>query len=248
MIPSFNICQTDNCSITITGLSYDEGLYLNDSSVVQPYDKFKYNDTATVNILELTKVDGIEFIEGLIVDHCSYLDESHISFKQDGYYTISHIILPIKECIDRIIAEDPTFVDYYTSGVYAVDGNKIVKLVNRNWKVVPIQELTINNCNTTIFKSEQETFAICNIWKCYVDICKSLLKSDLTECRKDNIDSSSLLFNRDVIWMTINVLTYYINRNQLFEAQRILEEVNGCNGFCNKSYSMLKSGGCGCGR
>ena len=222
MIPSFNICQTDNCSITITGLSYDEGLYLDDSSVVQPYDKFKYNDTATVNILELTKVDGIEFIEGLIVDHCSYLDESHISFKQDGYYTISHIILPIKECIDRIMAEDPTFVDYYTSGVYAVDGNKIVKLVNRNWKVVPIQELTINNCNTTIFKSEQETFTICNIWKCYVDICK--------------------------IWMTINVLTYYINRNQLFEAQRILEEVNGCNGFCNKSYSMLKSGGCGCGR
>ena len=128
------------------------------------------------------------------------------------------------------------------------DGNEIVKLVNRNWKVVPIQELTINNCNTTIFKSEQETFTICNIWKCYVDICKSLLKSDLTKCRKDNIDSSSLLFNRDVIWMTINVLTYYINRNQLFEAQRILEEVNGCNGFCNKSYSMLKSGGCGCGR
>mgnify|MGYP006920096589 FL=1 len=30
----------------------------------------------------------------VITDHCSYLDEEHLTLKEDGYYTINHIILP----------------------------------------------------------------------------------------------------------------------------------------------------------
>lgn len=247
MNPSFNICQNDGCSITITGLSYEEGLYLDDTSAIQPYDTFKYKDTATINIVQLNKVDGTELVGGFIISHCSYLDELHLELKEDGYYTISHIILPTREIIEQLIQNDSGILQKYKY-IYAVDNNTIVKLSKNSWIETDFIELTRNTYETNIFKSVKDMFATCNIWECYVNLCKHLLQSDLKQCRKNNSDISTLLFNRDVIWMTINVLTYYINKDQLYEAQRILEDVNNCNGFCNESNTIIKSGGCGCGR
>ncbi len=248
MNPSFHICQSNGCGITITGLSYDEGLYLSEKSTVQPYDKFKYSDTATVNAVELNTVEDSIFIDGFIISHCSYLDELHYTLKKDGYYTISHIIIPTKQAIERIIAEDNEFINQYTY-IYAEDNNSIVKLQNGEWKKASIQEIVLlnNNCNTTIFKSTKELFSICHLWECYVDLCKNLLSSNLNKCRK-NPDLESLIFNRDVIWMTINVLNYLIEKDQLSEAERLLEEVGGCNGFCQESKKIINRGGCSCER
>jgi pentatricopeptide repeat protein len=50
--------------------------------------------------------------------------------------------------------------------------------------------------------------------------------------------------------MTINVIKYYLDRGEYEEAERVLEEIIGCNGFCSNSNSNSKSkkGGCGCGK
>lgn len=249
MNPIFHICQSEiNCRITISGDSYDEGLYLDEDSSLQPYNKFKYSDTATINIIQLNDVDESGFLEGFIVDHSVYLDELHYKFDKDGFYTISHIILPTTECIERIYEEDPEFIEHY-SAIYAINDNQIVKLIDYQWEEASFEELVERNtCDTTIFKTVKNMFSICHLWDCYVNICKELLKSDLSKCKNKNSDLESLTFNRDVVWMTINVLQYYISRDQLYEAERLLEEVNGCNGFCKESQNIIKRGGCGCGR
>lgn len=50
--------------------------------------------------------------------------------------------------------------------------------------------------------------------------------------------------------MTINVIKYSVSLGQYAEAQRILEQVNTCNGFCdsinNKYKTLNRSSGCGC--
>ena len=247
MNPIFQICQNDGCSITITGLSYEHGQYVDEDSSVQPYNKFKYKDTATINIVESTSVEETKLLKGEIIDHCSYLDEWEYKLNGDGFYTISHIILPTVKCIERVKLEEPDIINQY-SIIYAVHRDKIYKLIDSNWKEVTFKELVnINPCNTTIFKSVKDFFSICFLWKCYVDICKNLLKGDLIKCKQTE-DLEQLAFNRDVVWMTINVIKYYIKKDQLYEAQRILEEINGCNGFCNEAKRIIKKGGCGCGK
>lgn len=247
MNPSFHICQEDGCSITITGLSYDDGLYLKETDIIQPYNKFKYSDTVTINVIQLNTVDDVILLDNFIVSHCSYLDEVHYKLQKDGYYMISHIVLPTKKAIERIIENDDTFVDQYDY-IYAEDNGLIVKFKDNKWIESSVEEIVeINNCNTTISKANKELFSMCRLWGCYVDICRNLLSSNLNKCKK-NPELEDLIFNRDVIWMTINVLNYLVERNQLYEAERLLEEVKGCNGFCQESRKIIKSGGCGCGR
>ena len=254
MNPLFHICQHDGCSITITGLSYDEGLYLEETATVQPYDKFKYSDTTTIDAVVLNTVEStlepekLVITDKFIIPHCAYLDEAHCKLNKDGYYTISHIILPTKAAIDRIISDDSEFINQYNY-VYAEDNNSIIKLLNGKWVEASIEEIVLlnDNCNTTIFKSSKDLFSICHLWNCYVDICKELLSSNLNKCKK-NPDVEDLIFNRDVIWMTINVLNYLPEKDQLYEAERILEEVKGCNGLCQESKRIKKKGGCGYGR
>ena len=248
MQPEFHICQKNECSVIITGLSKDKQLYLGDSTTTQPYNKFKYADTATVNILQLNTTTESKITTHNISHHCSELDESRIKFKQDGYYKIYHIILPTVECLSRITESDPEFLQYY-SNIYAVYEDQVVKLIEGKWEVVDLNELIeVNTYKTTISIAIKELFSTCYIWECYIDIVKNLLDSQI-KCPSDDI--KQLTFNRDVVWMTINVIDYYLRNSQFYEAQRILELIEGCNGFCSgnsNNSNSNKRGGCGCGR
>jgi len=55
------------------------------------------------------------------------------------------------------------------------------------------------------------------------------------------------IFNRDLVWMTINVIKYSIEIGQYYEAQRFLENLIGCGNICAEYISDNKKGsGCGC--
>ncbi len=45
--------------------------------------------------------------------------------------------------------------------------------------------------------------------------------------------------------MTLNIIKYNVEFNQMKESQRILEKINRCGGFC-KSYVTDKINSCGC--
>ena len=78
--------------------------------------------------------------------------------------------------------------------------------------------------------------------------------------------SKDLIYRRDFIWATINVLNYLIDACQFEEAEKILEEVQRCNGMCynidgrknitsiwltyskNNSTGVILDSGCGCGK
>lgn len=244
MIPTFKICP-NGCNITITGTSLENGLY----SDIQGYETFKYTDTCTINILELIKSEQSTIKSIKYSDHTSNYDESHMQFSEDGYYVVTQIILPTLEWAQNMIKEDSSFFDYYNY-VYVIDSNNIIyKLVNGRFNESSIEEvfeLDNENLKTTIFRASKETFSLCYLWKCYVNICKNLLNSDLSKCKNKNSDE--LTFNRDLVWMVINVIQYYIEKGFFAEAQLLLEQINGCNGVCENSDSVSKKGkSCGCG-
>lgn len=58
-----------------------------------------------------------------------------------------------------------------------------------------------------------------------------------------------LIYNRDIIWMAINVIKYLIELGQYYEAQRVLEDITQCGGICKDvmvDKNTIGGGGCGC--
>lgn len=110
--------------------------------------------------------------------------------------------------------------------------------------IEPCDFLEYSNANVddyVAYKSEQYTFFMQYLMDCYYRIASRLLQE---LCPKSCNKGSELVFNRDLVWMAINVINYLIETFQYYEAQRYLEIIEDCGGVCNnKRQERL---GCGC--
>lgn len=138
---------------------------------------------------------------------------------KDGFYTICKVTIPTDEMMPY----------YYKDGKYY-----------NNVREVYLHEIL--NINPEISKVKIEYFyyfSICNLRKCFINICKDIFKQTSSICNR-NVDSE-LSYKRDLLWSAINVIQYMVEMDQYEEAQRLLEEITSCNGLCSN-----KSNDCGC--
>lgn len=268
MISKFEICKKSGCSIIIQDTSSFYSNFTDNRELA-------YEDTITVNVIKKHTIEDDDILlETLIVPHTldydecdieeetiegvvttpmkAYLDESHYTFKQDGYYTIYHIIVPTLEGYYNMLEKDPDFFnDYHCVIVY---DNGVFKEIHDD-DIFEVKLDTIHTIyndpylDTTVACSHKEIFIKCHLEDCYVDYSKKLLEAQLRNCTR-NIEGQ---FERDFLWMTLNVINYYIEYGQYNEAQRILEQVNYCNGFCNNNNkdcgcNNKKKQDCGCNK
>ena len=150
---------------------------------------------------------------------------------QDGYLSFCHIVLPNKNYFDS------------HSGQFHYWANNLGHIFNRNSEEVPVQEVIEVNDNTVI-KHIHNFFSIYHLRKCYVSICQKIFKDKLFDRCFNNKINTQLSYKRDLVWAALNVIQYMIDFNQLAEAQRLLERINGCNGLCSSENTGDK--GCGC--
>lgn len=239
MTPLVKICKENNCSLIITDVTQDSDQYV-DESVANPKawherNKFKYSETYTLNIIYKHTTNSDDIITSIITDHCSYLDEEHVKLKEDGYYTIDHIILPSIDTYDASIELD----------WYVCDGGSIYTRCENKWEEVTFNDLAklVENNKlegTTISGVSLTQFSICHLYECYVRKCQAVFKT-LQPCPVKDVD-----FARDLVWMAINVIKYYVEIGQLLEAQSLLEELHYCGELCSEDMSSTTD--CGCSR
>lgn len=252
MTPIFKICNRGKNSIVITDLTQDSDEYIDEKETnTTPYyqqNRFKYSETCTINIIQRNKIDKEEIEATIFTDHISYLDEEHYKIQSDGHYTIYHCILPTVNWLmeqtqkdDNILSDD---ID-----IYVTDGEKIYNYCEGDLKEVdPVELANRNTDNTTISRAEVDEFMIYQLYQCYISLCKALFNDLAIRCKKSG-DYDEIIYKRDFLWMTINVLKYLVEFGSFGEAERILEEVNYCGGFCDGSEMRKKSGsGCGCNK
>lgn len=272
MISKFEICKKSGCSIIIQDTSTFYIDFIEHEPDFKPtIGDFRYQDTITLNVIRKYTVDNKEgeIVKVLTVPHTewdkcdihrervegvltipmiAYLDESHYTFDKDGYYSIYHIILPTMDWYKS----NPDFInDYDCVVVYDKGKFKVIYHGTPEIKEVDLDYVFLigasPNLESTIAYSEKEVFITCHLEKCYVDYSKDLLDTQLNACKR-NIDGQ---FERDFLWMTLNVIDYYIGFGQFNEAQRILEQVNYCNGFCKENQCNKckpKKSDCGCNK
>lgn len=149
---------------------------------------------------------------------------------QDGYISFCHIVLPTKDFYD---SHEGQFT------YWATEDGKIFKSSGE----VDLQEIIEVNDNTLI-RHMHNFFSVFHLRKCYVSLCQKIFKDRAFDrCFNEKINSQ-LIYKRDLVWAALNVIQYMIDFNQLAEAQRLLERINGCNGLCSSENTGDK--GCGC--
>lgn len=242
---NININTDSRCKVIIE----DKTEYLNESSTSTSKGSFKYSDTVSIVVLQHNKSKETVVKSPTYDYHTSEYIEVPIGF--DGWFTVNYLVLPSREWFDRERAKSSGSALNLYNIVYFVEDGYIYKYVNGQTEGASIEEvLEINPVNTTVSKTSKDYISICFLQKCYVNLCQQIFNDrGFSQCWNKNSVDSELVYKRDLVWMAINVIKYLTEFNQLAEVERIIEQINGCNGLCksNSTYQP-KDGGCGCSK
>ena len=255
---AFKICKKGTCGISVTDLNNDD-YQLVSMITISGNIYYTFLESATVNALisvsyadERTlrtyQINTHEVVTNDTTGEETYVtDESIFQFEVDGLHEITHIILPTQEYVEKF--QDSVHT-YFPGGVYYTDGEKVYQfLEDLTSEEIDIETLLeVNPCDTTIIKETKGTFSICHLEECFANICKALLSKLCNERCDVTSKYAQDIFNRDLVWMTINVIKYCIEIGQYYEAQRFLENLIGCGNICADyiSGNGKKGSGCGC--
>lgn len=243
---NFKICTNHKCEIDIYNETCvgDSG-YLPESSTSVVKDRFRKSDTETIGLLVNNTSDGsvIEYNE-----HFDCNDLLTAAIKKDGWFEVTMVVLPTKEWFDKEVAKDKGSAVKLYDTVYYSDGSNIFKY--KDGKIYPsdMKEVTeVNTLDTTIYKIKEDIVFICFLKRCYISLCQEIWQDrGFSQCWSRSKVSSESMFKRGTVWMTLNVIKYMVELNQLAEAQRLIENIGGCNGLCREQYDRTGQSPCGC--
>ena len=271
----FKIKQSCNCNLVITDTS---NCYYDNSS--EEFMKFTYEDTITLDIVTLEKTDGPRLLAVVYTTHekGKNLNEVNLPLGNDGLININHIIIPTVSLYNKQKNKEHNTLNKYKN-IYVSDGKRLYKLENKHLNEIDPINLIINDWfdETTIFKSQQFLFLTCYLTKCYVNLCNQVIKELAKnknaknghysgECSNVNNEAKDLIYNKDLVYITLNVINYLTQDCLFEEAEQILENIQSCKGICynnnelllNESSKMYYSNqnsvgiiyntGCGCGK
>lgn len=240
------VCTGAKCAVTITETVGD---YLPESSTATAKNKFRYSDTVSIDVLQLNKSTEYQIQTPVFTIRDSEIKPVQLPIAFDGWFTICHIVVPSLNWLNKELAKSTgSAIDLYDV-VYYSDGYKVYKYINNNSIEVSLDEIISRNPeNTTIAIVKKDYVSVCFLRKCYINLCQQLFNSNiLTECSNINKDNCELVFQRDLVWMALNVIQYLTELHQLAEAERIIEQLGrGCNGLCKQNSQQLSKSGCGC--
>lgn len=232
---SIDLITNTNGQITILDLAKDRNQYLDNSlSEEDKYTKYKYAESITINVLTKVTTESISLLEVLSCNHSNDTDACTFKVSDDGYYVIDHIVLPTRAWYDSFGDRD------YFSDIYITDGKEVYKLNGDTFEECTIKEIMERNPEgTTIKRCKVDIIYTGNLQQCYYQFCSNIFENVLDKCAP-KIDT----FDRDFIWMTLNIIDYLACSKQYLEAQRIIEMFTKCNGFYN--ITNVKRPSCGC--
>lgn len=218
---------------------HDQNSYLSENITGYAKDKYRYSDTMSVVILH--KDDKVY----------SYLSEhasnkiTKVKLNDDGLYNMYYIVIPNQKWIDNV----PESIKNKYDVIYYYDGENVCKISNGVIVTVNPVELEGNISNSTIKKETYEFISTNLLWNCYINLCYQIFNDrGMSSCWNKNKIDSELVYKRDLVWMALNVINYLSDIGQTNEIQRILKQINGCNGLCKSNTSSPASSGCGCSK
>ena len=222
------------------------------------FDSFKYSKTVSITSLFYESSKEEQLVTTVYTKHDvlpsadETADSIRIPINKDGYYIVHHIVLPTLDWLENDVYDNENLAQY--NHIYVSDGCNILKY-NRETStayIVDVKEvIECNSCYSidykgTISKSSFDVFSTAKLKECYIRLSKALFDYCPDRCEQAD---SQLRFKRDFVWMTYNVILFYLQDHLYIDAQNVLELTTGCNSFCEQTHEpSLKNADCGCRR
>ncbi len=212
---------------------------------------YRYTDTAAIDIVfkETSSESTVECMFVTFRNEEEEDDTASVSFSvsKDGLYSANHIVIPT-EAWFNLVKDDPSLHEVYPEYIYYIDEYTNIYRVDSSDTELKSKisvETLIDESNidgTTILIKNFSVFCTHFLEQCYIKACRELFANYDKRC--PTVDSN-IRFNRDFIWMTLNVINYLLDEGLYLEAQTTLEELS-CYNFCSNGDLTQKKGGCGC--
>lgn len=243
-----NIKTDDYCNVLIEDLSvYQE----EQSKSINP-SQLKFSDT--ISIISIIHSDRRE--DKLKYQYINKHNKNSfiIPINFDGVFNINYIVLPTKEWYDRVLesVSKKDLVEAFGGRICIYDKGQIIDIRVNSETQLPISDLIESNYsdNLSVSSINEQLLSVCKLRKCYINLCQQIFDNkNFSPCWSKNKVDSELVYKRDLVWMAINVITYLWKQgNNQREIERILSQLNTCNGIC-EPYPKTKFGntnGCGC--
>lgn len=209
--------KTINCGIKVidyTGVSDDGYQMENNDNVIK--GRYKKSDTHSFNLLIYNSTKGSDIY--------TFTKSNNIQFSKDGWFTYCRILVPTKEWVEKGV-----------SGIYSKvicsDGVKLFKYETSNYiEIDPSEllEMELEDSSVSFYKIDYVN--VCHLKNCYIELCKKVYNS-VDKCFNYNVDKN-VITRRDLVYMTISVVSYLTECGLLAEAQRTIENISTCNGLC----------------
>lgn len=193
----------------------------------------------TVNVIKYVPADSEDYqiLDVLITRNEPTFSEGLHTFIKDGYYKITNMVI-----YDKSYATENKATGYCTDGTlfYKVNAGVIQNDEQGNPDIKPLEELLEVN-DDTLLRQEQETFSICYLHECYLELCDKKFKQLMrNRCnKKEDVED----FNLDLIGLSLNAIRYNLEFGYINNAQTIIEDLNRCVNICKINH---KSNECGC--
>ena len=243
------VCTSNTCEVIIKDITPTGGEsgYLPESFTGVATGRFRRSDTVTIDMLILNKTEGQEIQTPRFNTENKVIN---IPVKFDGWFNVCRVVLPSKEWFERELNKETGSAIQSYDIVYYSDGKCLYKYIDGNSQEATIREITIRNTEgTTISRVSKNYVSICFLKKCYLSLCQQIFNSrGFSKCWNRSQIESDLVFRRDLVWTAINVIKYRVEFNQLKEAQRVIEQIGGCNGLCKSEFRQTSNHGCGCAK
>lgn len=251
--------------IEVTDYSKEYGQYYDeDAQGIFSTEKYKYSQSASLNAIIKTTTDSVELMDVLIDEHKQDKETVAFDIKKDGYYVLTHLVLPNQAWLDEQLSSTNSLLFNYSQIYYIRDFNIYKRTINVEYttsqtynitvgdeEVASVKEVIERNIEgTTIKKCNVDIFYTGFLQECYINYCREVFNDAMQHCQPNCTpkNKSQNIFARDFLWMTLNVIEYLVGFKQFLEAQRLLEQINYCGGFCkNASKNEQSKCGCGCG-
>ena len=206
-----------------------EGNIIIMDDLIYPIDGMDRGECVSIYVVQKNDTNKTRIIYQYIGEPANFFKLDPI----DGFISFWHVVLPTKAKFD-------TNPEHY---IYWSDGGKVYKKDGDNDVEVDIQEIIEIN-SARVLKHVHNFFSVYHLRKCYVSLCQKIFNDrGFDRCFNSKVDKH-LLYKRDLVWAALNVIQYMIDLNQLAEAQRLLERINGCNGLCAGENTGEHNCGC----
>lgn len=166
-------------------------------------------------------------------DNNTIIDSNIVDIPKDGYYTLTYLIIPKEEYVNKLLELDSNLVNLFTDIFYYKNDSVFNKKEQQEVDINTFIERNLKGTN--VLRYSKDFCSIFFLQKCYYNLCMKLLKNN--DCTTCNYDGSELSYYRDIMFMGLQTIRYLSLKGRFMEAQNIVERFQSCSNICNNTYN-----------